>query len=86
MFGVEHAEDTDDVDLHGMDAWDAQQECERAIDAAFYAGDLGITITHGIGGGVLRRLVRSKSSRVIRLWKRGARPVIRLAPAVWLFL
>lgn len=60
LFGVEHAEGTIDVDLHGMDTWDAQQECERALDAAFYAGDLGLTITHGIGSGTLRKLVREQ--------------------------
>ncbi|MEK7108362.1 MAG: Smr/MutS family protein [Patescibacteria group bacterium] len=77
LFGVEHAEDTDDVDLHGMDAWDAQQECERAIDAAFYAGDLGITITHGIGGGVLRRLVREQilpRHPLVEAWRSASHP------------
>ena len=72
LFAVEHGADTVEVDLHGMDSWDARQECERAIDAAFYAGDRGVRIVHGIGSGALRTLVRKqilRSHPLVESWR-----------------
>lgn len=77
LFALEHGEGTMDVDLHEMDMWDAQQECERAIDAAFYAGERGVRIVHGVGTGALRKLVRETllpRNPLVETWRPASYP------------
>ncbi len=46
------------LDLHGLRAEEAEEACERFLQAAFMAGHVQVVLLHGRGQGVLRAAVR----------------------------
>ncbi|HJN84715.1 MAG TPA: Smr/MutS family protein [Patescibacteria group bacterium] len=58
LLSAEMKDDVPNVDLHGMDAYDAEQKVSEAIDKAFMNGTEVLRVIHGDGRGVLRKAVR----------------------------
>jgi DNA mismatch repair protein MutS2 len=54
---IPNANVSDELDMRGMDRIDAEQALDHYLEAAVNAGHMKVTIIHGLGTGVLRRMV-----------------------------